>query len=181
MLGDSCASIPDKRQIAPDARRVCLGEDRRYRSGFSVYGEYACYRDGQPRAAMSIFRRILACRVCRSHSVYQISITALPRRLPHLTPQPVSTASRAAAAAATGAEVRPCRSRCRPGINQSSLWIVITKQQRAEVRPRAFRIGSAGHHEFLAVQVLHLEPEAAPRDIVHPFIQNPGRSSVLSC
>ena len=41
------------------------------------------------------------------------------------------------------------------------MGIVIAEHQSAEKRPRAFGIGPADHHEFLAVQAFDLEPQPA--------------------
>jgi len=67
------------------------------------------------------------------------------------------------------------------GIDQPSVGIIVGEQQRTEIWAPAFRIGSADDDKFLAMQAFDLEPQAEPRDIVHPFVQNPGSLSVLSC
>src|SRR5205085_3664402 len=66
------------------------------------------------------------------------------------------------------------------GIDQPPAGIVVGEQQRAEIRPAPFRIGPADHDKFLVIKAFDLEPDAEPRDIVHPFVQNPGSLSVLS-
>jgi len=48
-----------------------------------------------------------------------------------------------------------------PGIDQPPGWIVIRKQQRSQPGPRALGIGPADHHELLAVQAFHFQPQAA--------------------
>jgi hypothetical protein len=48
-----------------------------------------------------------------------------------------------------------------PGIDQPSMRIVTGEEQRAEIRPCAFRIGPAHYHEFLALEALDLDPQTA--------------------
>jgi hypothetical protein len=59
--------------------------------------------------------------------------------------------------------------------------IVVSEQQGAEIGPPSFRLGPADDDKFRAVEAFDLAPQAGPRDIVHPFVQKPGSSSVLSC
>jgi hypothetical protein len=47
------------------------------------------------------------------------------------------------------------------GIDQPSIRIVISEQQRAEIRPPSFGISPADHDKFLAVEAFDLEPDAA--------------------
>src|SRR5215472_10845688 len=48
-----------------------------------------------------------------------------------------------------------------PGINQPSVGIVISEQERPEPPTCALRISPANHYELLAVLTLDLDPQAA--------------------
>jgi len=48
-----------------------------------------------------------------------------------------------------------------PGIDELAVIRVVAEQERAKMRPRAFRVGPADHHEFLPVDALSLAPQAA--------------------
>src|SRR3984893_16045106 len=60
------------------------------------------------------------------------------------------------------------------GIHQSAVRCVIRQQERPEPRSRSCGICPADNHELLSVQAFNLHPQTEPRDIVHPFVQNPG-------
>ena len=49
----------------------------------------------------------------------------------------------------------------RPAKDQTAVRIVKAQQQGAEKWPRAFGIGPADHHEFLAMQAFDFDPQAA--------------------